>query len=464
MPDVLPPDTPLRTDRLQFLNREAAEVYLLLDFLSGRSDRSIAASPDELGRALLNEQATKTTVVDDSTVAEIADRARVEADLKDPTRLVLRVMAIKYPLVPDSSQFEADAAFLLRVRDVLNSRAAPATGATIAFTWMVLRERLRRRQTGGAWLRFPNLVGLGRGVEMADGARGDAAAAFAEVAFPNFLSATQDLAKQIRGIVLSTLPLLLIVVALSAYAAWGKVLLDTIDATRKDFGVIEQSIESLESTGTIPAPTENVTGPASAQIMHLCDRPRLLIPLTAKSGGPNVLVPQFDSTAEYHLCDRLSDVNKRIGLAYGHLGTWANFFLFWRDAPTDEQWATAALTVLTNSVMPVLYGLLGSMAYVLRRFHDRMADSLLTPRDQRANRIRLALGALIGACIGLFFNSSTATSQAAGVLGLAVNLSASALAFLAGYGVEGVFRTLDALISRLFKISDGTGSSGAVKP
>ena len=464
MPDVLPPDTPLRTDRLQFLNREAAEVYLLLDFLSGRSDRSIAASPDELGRALLCEQATKTTVVDDSTAAEIADRVRVEADLKDPTRLILRVMAIKYPLVPDSSQFEADAAFLLRVRDVLNSRAAPATGAMIAFTWMVLRERLRRRRTGGAWLWFLNLVGGGRAVEMADEIRADAAAVFAKVAFPNFLGATQDLVKQIRGITLSTLLLLLIVVALSAYAAWGKVLLDTIDATRKDFGAIEQSIESLESTGTISAPTENVTGPTNAQIVHLCDRPRLLTPLAANSGNLEILVSRFDSTAEYHLCDRLSDVNKRISLAYGHLANWANFFLPWRDATTDEQWATAALTVLTNSVMPVLYGLLGSMAYVLRRFHDRMAGSLLTPRDQRANRIRLALGALIGACIGLFFNSSTATSQAAGVLQLAVNLSASALAFLAGYGVEGVLRTLDALISSLFKITDGTGSGGTAKP
>src|SRR5207253_1781677 len=111
-------------------------------------------------------------------------------------------------------------------------------------------------------------------------------------------------------------------------------------------------------------------------------------------------------------------------------------------------------SVLSNSVLPVLYGLLGAMAYVLRRFHDRLAGSLLTARDQRANIIRLALGSLIGASIGLFFNSSAVTPQTTGVLGLAVNLSASALAFLAGYGVEAVFRTLDALISSVFKVSE----------
>ncbi len=449
-----------RADRLNFLNREAAEVYLLLDFLSGRSDRSMTASPDELGRALLNEQAAKGIASDASTESEIADRARVEADLKDPTRLVLRVMAIKYPLTPGSGRFETDAAFLLRARDVLNYRASPASGATIAFTWMVFRERLR--SAGGTWPWIKTLFGADRSARTpapglpADGSRSDAAAAFAEEAFPHLRAAAQDLARQIRRIVSWTLPLLLIVVALSAYAAWGKVLLDTIDATRRDFGAIEQSIENLEST-------DRTAAPASGHAVHLCDRPRLLPQLPAQAGAPGDMVTQFESTAQYHLCDRLDDVNRRMDQSYRHLGAWAHIALFWRSPGTDEQWATAALSVLSNSVMPVLYGVLGAMAYVMRRFHDRLAGSLLTPRDQRANIIRLALGALIGASIGLFFNSGAGTSQASGVLGLAVNLSASALAFLAGYGVEAVFRTLDALMSSVFKIGDGDTAGPAVK-
>ena len=38
---------------IRFLNREAAEVYLLLDFLSGRSGRSLRPTADEQARSLL---------------------------------------------------------------------------------------------------------------------------------------------------------------------------------------------------------------------------------------------------------------------------------------------------------------------------------------------------------------------------------------------------------------------------
>jgi hypothetical protein len=45
-------------------------------------------------------------------------------------------MRIKYPDKSAGQAFPADAAFLVRARDVLNTRAAPATGLTIAFTAM----------------------------------------------------------------------------------------------------------------------------------------------------------------------------------------------------------------------------------------------------------------------------------------------------------------------------------------
>ena len=89
---------------------------------------------------------------------------------------------------------------------------------------------------------------------------------------------------------------------------------------------------------------------------------------------------------------------------------------------------------------------------MLRRFHDRMADSLLTPRDQRGGHIRLSLGVLTGACIGLFLSGSA--SAAEGALGT-VALSTSALAFLAGYGVEGVFKALHGLTGSVFRVGDG---------
>jgi ABC-type uncharacterized transport system permease subunit len=99
------------------------------------------------------------------------------------------------------------------------------------------------------------------------------------------------------------------------------------------------------------------------------------------------------------------------------------------------------------------------LGFVLRRFNERLAGGLLTPRDLRGSKIRTLLGGLTGACIGLFFNSAAGTAQVTGIAGTAVNLSASAVAFLAGYSVEGVFQALDAFIRHVFKIDQPASTS-----
>ena len=102
--------------------------------------------------------------------------------------------------------------------------------------------------------------------------------------------------------------------------------------------------------------------------------------------------------------------------------------------------------------MPILYGCLGSFAFVLRRHDNRLAWRVLSPHDLQANNIRLVLGVLIGGCIGLFYSGS-AVAQTTGILGAAATLSTAAIAFLAGYGVEGVFQALDALIKQVFRVN-----------
>ena len=118
------------------------------------------------------------------------------------------------------------------------------------------------------------------------------------------------------------------------------------------------------------------------------------------------------------------------------------------------QHVAVAVGVIGNYILPVLYGALGAMGSMLRQFNRRLAERLLTPRDRRAAHIRLMLGVMTGACIGLFFNSSAGPAQATGLGGAAVTLSASAIAFLAGYGVEAVFKTLDTLLGHIFRLGD----------
>jgi len=377
-------------DHVAFLNREAVEVYLLLDFLSGRTDRSLRPTQGELAHTVLDQQhrSNQTPSIDEQ------QRRDIEEDLNDPTRLILRTMRIKYPLERSDQMFQADATFLMRARDVLNTRASPASGMTIAFTSMV---------AGGP-------SGLSE---------------FAKIAYPQFEGAAKQLASSIVFMLRMLAIMLVIALTVSAYAAWGKVLLDTLDAVRRDDGATQKEL-------------------SAARIASQSD----VVCVDPQSGPP--------------VCKRNDDIRIRYNVTSYQLAMWEP--PSWlhgvtakdEESPAEqkrtEQWATAAMAVVSNYIMPILYGLLGSMAFVLRRHYDRLAAQLLLPRDRRANSIRLALGVVIGGCIGLIYSGSSA-AQTTGILGAAATLSTAAVAFLAGYGVEGVFNTLDALITQVFRVS-----------
>ncbi len=79
-----------------------------------------------------------------------------------------------------------------------------------------------------------------------------------------------------------------------------------------------------------------------------------------------------------------------------------------------------------------------------------MRDSTFAPATLTLTVVRLALGILAGASVGLFFTPESAAQGDAMPTG-AVALTASALAFLAGYGVEVIFSMLDSTIDRVFE-------------
>lgn len=100
----------------------------------------------------------------------------------------------------------------------------------------------------------------------------------------------------------------------------------------------------------------------------------------------------------------------------------------------NEQWASSLLGGLSGIVLPIFYGLLGAGAAVVRLLSAKMKEWLLAPRDLLLSLIQLALGAVIGA----------------------VHLTPSALRFIAGFFVEGVFVALEGLMRRVFNIADPT--------
>jgi hypothetical protein len=93
---------------------------------------------------------------------------------------------------------------------------------------------------------------------------------------------------------------------------------------------------------------------------------------------------------------------------------------------------------INSCILPILYALLGTCAYLLRTFEDQMSTRTFIPTV--ANSARFLIAAIGGTVIGLFGGF---TSQA--------SASPLALAFLVGYGVEIFFAFLEGLIKSFTK-------------
>jgi len=103
-----------------------------------------------------------------------------------------------------------------------------------------------------------------------------------------------------------------------------------------------------------------------------------------------------------------------------------------------QEKASLIVGTLASFVLPLLFGTIGALAYVVRTISDQIKRSTFAQNSPIRHRMRVALGALAGVVIGLF--NTGLTTQ--------VNLSPLALAFLAGYGVEAVFSLFDALVDK----------------
>jgi hypothetical protein len=113
------------------------------------------------------------------------------------------------------------------------------------------------------------------------------------------------------------------------------------------------------------------------------------------------------------------------------------------------------LLVWGNYILPVIFGLLGTLVFVILDFYNKVRDNQLDPRDKWLSWVRLTLGIVTGSCIGLFY-SATAPADVgpAQSVSAVLSLTTSGIAFLAGFGVEGVFSMLRALVGRVFVVAE----------
>ncbi len=96
-------------------------------------------------------------------------------------------------------------------------------------------------------------------------------------------------------------------------------------------------------------------------------------------------------------------------------------------------------TVFAGYILPLLYGVLGAYAFVLRKLSEPL-DALNYAHEVQVNyTLRLQIGGLAGLAVGWFINGSQP------IVGVG-SLSPVALAFAAGFGSDLLFATLDKIV------------------
>jgi hypothetical protein len=454
-------------EREALIERDLNDVYLLMDHLSGRSDICIS----------------------DLTLANPADPA-------NPPLLIDEVCKIRWPLPEEQFAHAKQAAILFKARDKLNQIASPANGATIAYTILVLGGAASGlRGWLSTWLHFIRPPDTTR-------SRTD----LARAAYPNLVHSAASFRSWITVLQFMLLGGLLVTSLLSWNVASGKLILQRIDQLDAQAVDIGRSLDAGEVAATTsaavgdsdPNSTASVSLPAYERFCRHAAQANAAgsIAAGAAAGQSEIAIRREQICATARL------VMHRRMLADRDLDEWVSYWgwlkhlaAYFHGVPADtysdvqsvhpnqqpesargasmEQWSADLMTVLGNFVLPMLYGFLGATTAVVLGIQNKLRESLLAPREKRMSQVQLVLGIIVGACIGLFMSPSSpdggaaATAAGAGgavTAGGSVALSASALSFLAGFGVESVFKMLQNMLQAMFGAQGSSTPSATQRP
>lgn len=404
------------------LGRELSEVHLLLD--------NLAANP-----------ATNL-----STLA-----ARSKPDWL-PDDWIEQVCSINWPPAEEPRDQAKQAALLIKAKDYLNSLTYPASGATIAFTLLVTQEQETEEDRRRAAL------------DVADGEKLLMAAApsrrsMARAAYPDLADKARRFRRMMGWMSAFLLAWLLLTCVLSWYVAFGNVQLGELATARTALAAAQARVDTAEAGKAVEEPPEGTEiVSANANTNHFvgyCDLSRLMPAIRAANG---TLLPQFETADQRQACAGLTAAHDDVIRVQRSLADW-----LFRTKDTREagkitngraiaDYAGALANIINSAILPVLYGFLGAAAAIVRSLSRKTRASLLTPRDLQLSVQQLALGAVVGACIGLFIAQPDAGDGGASMINPDA-LSGSALSFIAGFGVDAVFETLEGLIARIFNIA-----------
>jgi len=453
-------------DELIF-KRDLDEVYLLIDFVSGRADRSLSTL----------SMPHPTTPDKTMTSSEI-----IEA-----------ISKMRYPPPEGTPAINAqNAAILLQAKDKLSALAAPARGVTIAYTTMFIDAEAGGSIVSRAMLRFfsrrptpdrpneitPSLTADGPIRRANHGGYHDTRIDLAHKTFPGL----RDHARKFRLWRDALAFFTIIWLFLTGLAYWdaglGRSALERLDQDWKTTVEELKDNPSLIHCGPDASPLETNADlgsktDAALQTQFACRRynyqtwlgesagqqvQRVFVcdgwltkalhvwcwhwllsgsygiyesidKTTAKQGGPS-RDKNIESASKQSNSENISDYAKVNAVA------WQN--------------ATSILTVFTTYMLPMMFGLLGTLIGAFRAILNKIADSELAPRDLVRMQIGIPTGLVAGIAVGLFLSPASVPLQGTGGVSGQLTLTASALGFLAGYASHSFFRFLDNIMATVF--------------
>ncbi|VXC78921.1 conserved membrane hypothetical protein [Burkholderia sp. 8Y] len=416
------------------LQRDLNEVLLLLDFISGRPDVHIWDIGDIKYPVRPSTEANAN--------ANNGNGATSAPAALPPIEVIRRICALRYPPEPDQSLKERadDAALLLCVKDKVNSIAFPANGVTIAYTYMFLEERSRAKRNALA----PPDSGLTLDKETR--------AVVAKSAYPGLLPSAKRFRcfhKNVSRVgaavtFFSAILLWLVVYGMQLTFRFEDDQKSTADLTSQIYAAVDKENAALaqdkQSHDSVPVRCDSKIDQQSNQIRLLCNRWSYYQARYEKSINDAATFAETSPSSWLTMPFPISSMLLTKNKAGNPVATQENI-----------QSITLVLSAYASYVLPVLFGLVGTIASFLRDISDRITRSILAPRDETLAIIRLMLGAIAGLAVGLFFTPGSVAqtvSSGSGVL----TLSASGIAFIAGYGADGFFRMIDAMIVRVFSL------------
>jgi hypothetical protein len=364
-----------------------------------------------------------------------------------------------------------DIAFVCHCRDFLSAIAAPVTAESIRLTDEFIRCR---------FLKSPEVMPDAWDEQMAQ--------------------LTRHVARSIARTTIYYLGVTMIAIVvtgvLSIYALTGQSILANQEKTQTAWVALDAEIESMEeklNPQSINPGIRQVSERAATLVSPLCPDPN------------SPAINQFVSAQQIHLCDRKVQTLQDLFVVSMHLQSWSGILtavhnVAWLDFPvsigpifgvshkeltdyansnavgtlcaqyskTNAECKTVLVTFLNRSThvadailssiteyfLPVCYGFLGAMAASLRAVRRKVDTMLLRPTDRAGLHHSALLGVLCGAIVGLLFSSYLGKTSTATSLGI------SAMALLAGYNIDAVFRFFDALSEKVFQMSPARSPDG----